>query len=108
MWLPRRSNLWQRAGLSLVGLAGPLIGLTLLGSQLDLGVVDTPLYVAGLTTVGYLSLWSFLAAAGWAAIAAQLASLTFGRYGPYAAGLEPPPAGLVRRSLRSVLRARRA
>ncbi len=108
LWLPLRSNLWQRGGLFFVGLAGPLIGLAVLGRQLDLGVVDTPLYVAGLTTVGYLSLWSFLAAVGWAAAAAQLASLTFGRYGPYAAGLEPPPAGAVRRSLRSVLRVKRA
>lgn len=106
MLLPLRSNVWQRVGLFLVGLAGPLIGLTLLARQLGLGALDTPLYVAGLTTVGYLSLWSFLAAVGWAAAAAQLASLTFGRYGPYAAGLEPPPAGVVRRSLRRVVRAR--
>ncbi|MBM2822063.1 MAG: Peptidase protein, partial [Thermoleophilia bacterium] len=85
---------------------GPLLALALLARQLDLGAFDTPLYVTGLATVGYLSVGSVLAGIVWAAAAAQLAALAFGRYAPYAHGMEPPPAGVVRRSLRSVIRVR--
>jgi hypothetical protein len=106
MWLPLRSRLWQRALLYWTGLAGPLLGLALLARQLGLGALDTPLYVTGLTTVGYLSVGSVLAAIVWAAAAAQVAALAFGRYAPYAHGAEPPPAGIVRRSLRRVIRVR--
>ena len=106
MWLPLRSRLWQRALFYWAGLTGPLLGLALLGRQLDLGALDTPLYVTGLATVGYLSVGSVLAAIVWAAAAAQLAALAFGRYAPYAHGTEPPPAGVVRRSLRRVIHVR--
>jgi len=106
MWLPFRGPLWRRALLFGVGLAGPLVSLFLLSRQLDLGALDTPLYVVGLTTVGYLSLGSMLAAIAWAAVAAQLATLTFGRYAPYANGVDPPPPGVVRRSVRGIVRAR--
>jgi hypothetical protein len=106
MWLPLRSRLWQRSLVFGVGLAGPLLGLLLLSRQLDLGPVDAQLYVVGLLTVGYVSLGTALAAIVWAAVASQLAALTFGRYAPYAQGLEPPPAGVVRQSIRSVARAR--
>jgi hypothetical protein len=107
MWLPLRSRLWRRAVVFGVGLLGPLLGLVLLSRQLDLGAVDTPLYVVGLATVGYISLGSVLAGVAWAAVTAQLAALTFGRYAPYAQGMESPPAGVVRRSLQSIAHARR-
>jgi len=103
MWLPLRGRLWQRAVVFVLGLAGPLLGFLLLSHQLGLSAVDTPLYVIGLATVGYISLGSVLAGVAWAAVAAQLAAVTFGRYAPYAQGLEPPPAGVLRRSLRSIL-----
>ena len=45
-------------------------------------------------TVGYVPLSSVLLAIAWLAAAAQLAALAFGRYAPYAGGVEPPPAGL--------------
>jgi hypothetical protein len=106
MWLPLRDRLWQRALLYGVGLAGPFLGFALLARQLGLGALDTPLYVTGLATVGYLSVGSVLAAIVWAAAAAQVAALAFGRYAPYAHGMEPPPAGVVRRSIRSVVHAR--
>ncbi|MGH3137729.1 MAG: M28 family peptidase [Gaiellaceae bacterium] len=106
MWLPLRGRLWHRAFFFGVGLAGPLLGVLLLSRQLDLSAIDTPLYVIGLATVGYLSAGSVLAAVAWAAVTAQLATLTFGRYAPYAHG-EPPPAGVVRRSIRRVVRDRR-
>jgi hypothetical protein len=102
MWLPLRSRLWQRAVVFVAGLLGPILGLLLLSQQLDLGAVDTPLYVIGLVTVGYLSLGSVLAGVAWAAVTAQLATLTFGRYAPYAQGREPPPAGVLHRSLRTL------
>jgi hypothetical protein len=107
MWLPLRGRLWYRVLLFGLGLAGPVLGIVLLSRQLDLGFVDTPLYVTGLATVGYLSPGSMLAAVVWAATTAQLATLTFGRYAPYADGVEPPPAGDVRRSVRRVVGTRR-
>jgi len=107
MWLPFRGPLWRRALLFGVGLAGPLLSLFILSRQIDLGALDTPLYTVGLATVGYLSLGSMLAAIAWAAAAAQLATLTFGRYTPYAQGIEPPPPGVVRRSVRGIARGRR-
>jgi hypothetical protein len=99
LWLPLRARLWQRALLFGVGLAGPFLGLLLVSRQLALGLIDTPLYLAGLATVGYVSLGSVLAALAWAAVAAQVAALAFGRYTPYAQGQEPPPAGAIRRSV---------
>jgi hypothetical protein len=104
MWLPLRGRLWRRGLVFSVGLAGPLVGLLLLSQQLALDALEAPLYVLGLVTVGYVSLGSVLAATAWAAVAGQFASLAFGRYAPYAQGLEPPPAGVVRRSVRGVFR----
>ena len=64
--------------------------------RVGLGPADTALYVVGLVTVGYLPLSNVLLAIAWLAAAAQLAALAFGRYAPYAGGVEPPPAGLFR------------
>jgi hypothetical protein len=104
IWLPLRGRLWRRAVVFGVGLAGPLVGLVLLSQQLDLDALEAPVYVLGLVTVGYISLGSVLAATVWAAVAGQFASLAFGRYAPYAQGVEPPPAGVVRRSVRGLFR----
>ena len=84
LWLPLRSPLWQRVGLYAIGLLGPLCGILLLGHELGLGPADAALYIAGLATVGYVSLFSVLLTVAWLAAAAQLAALAFGRYGPYA------------------------
>ncbi len=108
IWLPLRSRLWERILLFLAGLAGPVLGLVLLAFELDLAVLDAPLYVAGLATVGYLSAGSVLLAVAWAAAASQVAALAFGRYGPYAGGAEPPPPGSLRRSVGRLVRATRA
>ena len=69
------------------------------GRQLGLSVLDAALYVIGLITVGYLPLGSALLGLAWAAAATQIGALAFGRYAPYAGGLEPPPAGPIRRAL---------
>jgi hypothetical protein len=103
LWLPLRARSWARAALFAAGFAGPVTGLVILASQLDLGLLDTVLYVLGLATVGYVSIGSVLLALAWAAAAGQLGALAFGRYAPYAGGAEPPPAGLVRTALGSLL-----
>jgi hypothetical protein len=99
-WLPLRTRPWTRAALYGVGLAGPLVGLLVLADELDLALLDAPMYVCGLVTVGYVPLPSVLLALAWAAAAGQLGALAFGRYAPYAAGAEPPPPGAVRKALR--------
>ena len=106
MWIPLHGRLWRRALVFGIGLAGPLLGLLLLSRQLALNAFDTALYVVGLATVGYLSPGFVLAAIVWAAVAAQFAVLSFRRYAPYAQGAEPPPAGLIRRTLQNVFEAR--
>ena len=99
LWLPLRQRFWSRIGVYLAGLLGPVLGLLLLGHEIGLGPADTALYVVGLVTVGYLPLSNVLLAIAWLAAAAQLAALAFGRYAPYAGGVEPPPAGLFRSAL---------
>jgi hypothetical protein len=98
LWLPLRTEIWARVALYAAGLAGPVGLLVVLGNELGLSLPDTALYVAGLATVGYLSLPSILLVLAWAASAAQLAALAFGRYSPYAGGVEPPPPGVARPS----------
>jgi Peptidase family M28 len=106
LWLPLRTGFWQRALVYLLGLIGPVGGLLVLGSELGLGLANTVLYVIGLATVGYMPLPSIALALAWAASAAQLGALAFGRYAPYARGVEPPPPGLVRQAVRRVGRRR--
>jgi hypothetical protein len=96
LWLPLRTRLWPRVGIYLAGLLGPVLGLFLLGREVGLGPADTTLYVLGLATVGYVTLPTVLLVIAWLAAAAQLATLAFGRYAPYAGGAEPPAPGHVR------------
>jgi hypothetical protein len=105
LWLPLRARVWQRAFLFGLGLVGPLMGVVVLAHELDLGPFDSLLYVVGLATVGYVSLGAVLASIVWAAAAAQTATIAFGRYAPYAQGVEPPPPGVVRQSVRAVAKA---
>ncbi|OFW71671.1 MAG: hypothetical protein A2Y55_10400 [Actinobacteria bacterium RBG_16_68_12] len=109
LWLPLRTRPWTRAALYVAGLMGPVVGLLVLADELDLGPHQATLYVAGLVTIGYIPLFSVLLALAWAAAAAQLAALAFGRYAPYAAGAEPPPRGVIRASVARIgRRTRRA
>lgn len=95
---------WRRVALFFLGLAGPIIGLWLIASAAELSIPRAALYVLGLATTGYVSVWSVLAALVWATAAAQVAALAFGRYGPYAGGVEPPPPGVVRGAIRELAR----
>jgi hypothetical protein len=79
-----------------------------LAHELGLGLLDAMLYAAGLVTVGYVSLGSVLLALIWAASAAQIGAVAFGRYAPYAGGLEPPPPGAFRTALSRLTSARYA
>jgi hypothetical protein len=96
LWLPLDGRFGWRVGLYLVGLSGPIVGLVLLGRQLEMSPVDAPFYVIGLFTVGYLPLVSALLGLAWVASAAQLAAVAFGRYSPYAGGAARPPGPLRR------------
>ena len=99
LWLPLDARPAVRASVFAVGLLGPIAGLLLLGNELGLSVLDAALYVIGLFTVGYLPLGSALLGIVWAAAATQLGAIAVGRYAPHAAGMEPPPAGPIRRVL---------
>jgi Peptidase family M28 len=99
LWLPLGTRIWPRIAIYLAGLLGPIAGLLVLGRELGLGLLDTLLYVVGLATVGYVSLPSILLVLIWLTAAAQLAALAFGRYAPYAGGVEPPPPGPIRRAV---------
>jgi len=99
LWLPLEGRLAVRLLLLLTGLAGPVIGLLLLGRELGLSLPDTTLYVVGLFSVGYLPVGSALLGLAWAAAATQIGALALGRYAPHAAGVERPPSGPLRRSL---------
>jgi hypothetical protein len=100
LWLPLERRLWHRVSLFALGLAGPVAALFVLGHELGVSIVSAALYAIGLVTVGYLSLGSALLFLVWAAAAAQVGALAFGRYAPYAGGAEPPPPGPLRRTLR--------
>ncbi|HEX4747745.1 MAG TPA: M28 family peptidase [Gaiellaceae bacterium] len=97
--LPLDGRLGARVCVYALGLAGPLLGLVLLGNQLGLSPLEAALYVVGLLTVGYLPVASAVLGLGWIAAGTQLAALASGRYAPYAGGLEPPPPGPLRRLL---------
>jgi hypothetical protein len=99
LWLPLERRLWHRATLFALGLAGPVAALFVLGHELGVSIAGAVLYVVGLVTVGYLPLGSALLFLVWAAAAAQVGALAFGRYAPYADGAEPPPPGPARRAL---------
>jgi len=99
LWLPLEARLGVRLLALAAGFLGPAVGLVLLGRELGLSVLGATQYVVGLYTVGYLPLGSALLGIAWAAAAAQIAALAVGRYAPYAAGVEPPPAGPIRRAL---------
>jgi Peptidase family M28 len=100
LWLPIERQLWQRAVLFVVGLAGPVLGLVLLANELGLSVPRAALYAVGLVTVGYVPLSSAAVGLVWLAAAAQVAAIAFGRYAPYANGAEPPPPGAIRTLVR--------
>jgi hypothetical protein len=108
LWLPLQSRLWERITLFAGGLIGPVGGILVLSSELGLSFPRTVYYVVELATVGYLPLRSVAFMVAWLAGAAQVAALAFGRYAPYAGGLEPPDPGPVRQLVARRRRRRRS
>jgi hypothetical protein len=98
LWLPQAqaSGPLVRAGLLVLGFAGPLILMLSFSTRLDLGL-QTPWYLLSLVSVGYVP-WIVVAlACAWLAVAAQLTALAVGRYGPASPSQRRP-----RRTLRLV------
>jgi hypothetical protein len=84
LWLPQAqaSSPLTRAGLLVLGFAGPLILLLSFSTRLGLGI-ETPWYLLSLVSVGYVP-WIVVALGfAWLAVAAQLTALAVGRYAPY-------------------------
>ena len=81
LWLPQigARGTWFRDVLYGVGLAGPVLALTAIGTQLELGL-NAPLYVISLMTLGLISWPTILTLLAWAAVATQLGALASGRY----------------------------
>ena len=82
LWLPLADPRgWFRDALYGVGLAGPVLALIAIGTQLELGL-NAPLYIISLMTLGFVSWPTVLTLLAWAAIATQLGALASGRYAP--------------------------
>jgi Peptidase family M28 len=88
LWLPQlhRRGGWRRDVAYGLGLAGPVLALVVIATQLDLGL-GAPLYVTALMTQGFVPWTTVLIMLVWAAVAAQLGALAAGRYMP-GAGVE--------------------
>ena len=88
LWLVqmRTRGASPRTALYVVGLAGPLLVVVSVAVRFGLGL-DAPWYLAELTALGYISMFTLLLVLAWAAVAAQVLTVTTGRYAPY-----PPPA----------------
>ena len=104
LWLPATMRGWLRDCLYGTGLAGAVVVIVSIGSRFGLGA-RTPLYLVQLVTVGYLPWTTVGLVLVWIAVASQLASLTSGRYGPYADGVSHPPPGAIREAVRRSVRA---
>ena len=111
LWLPqvRRRPPFVRAVVFAAGLIGPVLLLSLVAKRLGLGL-DTAWYLAELTAIGYVPIVAVVLALAWMAVAAQLLTVTAGRYAPYPGATEGARPGAVRTSVRTVVlgvRARR-
>ena len=87
LWLPQAqaSGPLARAGLLVLGFAGPLILLLSFSTRLGLGF-ETPWYLLSLVSVGYVPWIAVGLGFAWLAVAAQLTALAVGRYAPYSSG----------------------
>jgi hypothetical protein len=108
LWLPqlRAAHPLARFGVLALGFTGPLLLLGSLAVRYDLGW-DALWYLVTLRSVGYVSFVVIPLLVIWLAAAAQLATLTAGRYAPYPEASALPPRGPLRRAVRSVVLARR-
>ena len=106
LWLPqvRAAPLPARLGVLALGLAGPALLVGMFAVRFDLGW-DAFWYLAALRAVGYVPFIVMPLLVVWLAAGGQLAALAAGRYAPYPAATDLPPAGPLRRFLRGGARA---
>jgi len=104
LWLPQihGRGVAARAGVLLLGFAGPALLLWSFASRYGLGL-DSPWYVASLYSLGYAPAAGAAIALAWAAAAAQLVAISTGRYAPYPAASERPPRGPIRETIRRLV-----
>jgi hypothetical protein len=108
LWLPQVQSRPPavRAGVFLVGFAGPVYLVWSFATHYGLGL-DAPWYIAELFAVGYAPLALLVIAVGWLAAAGQLAALAAGRYAPYPATNERSRRGPIRELIRTLVLAPR-
>ncbi|MCL4289051.1 MAG: M28 family peptidase [Thermoleophilia bacterium] len=108
LWAPhfRDRPVLVRALLYALGLAGPAGLVASFATRYGLGF-DAPWYVATLFTTGYASTALLACLLVWAAAAAQVGVVLFGRYAPYPPAAERAPRGPIRTAIRSGARAAR-
>ena len=108
LWLPqlRAAHPLARVGVLALGFTGPLLLIGSIASRYDLGW-DSLWYLVTLRSVGYVSFVLIPLLVVWLAAAAQLSTLTTGRYAPYPEASARPPRGPLRRAVRSLVFARR-
>lgn len=112
LWLPQvhERSPWLRAGLLLLGFAGPALLALTFARRFALGL-DTPWYLLTLVSTGYVPWIAVFIAFAWLGPAAQLAALAAGRYAPYPDAADRVPRGPLRDVARRsalALRRRRA
>jgi hypothetical protein len=109
LWLPqlRDRPLALRLAVYGAGFIGPLVLFASFAFRYELGI-DALWYLAALVSVGYVPLALVLVSLAWAAVAAQVGSLTVGRYAPYPPPEERAARGPIRETIRrGVLASRR-
>jgi hypothetical protein len=96
LWLvqARGRDARLRAALYVAGLAGPALLLGSMALRFGLGL-DAPWYLAELTALGYVPIFTFIIVLAWAAVAAQVLAVTAGRYAPYPSAEARPARGAV-------------
>jgi Peptidase family M28 len=109
LWLPniRHRSPWLRAAVVIAGFAGPGLIVGSFAFRYGLGW-HAPWYIAELHVLGYVPFVVVPIAAAWMAGAAQLVTLTAGRYAPYPEPAERPRLGPARRVLRRIVLSTRA
>jgi hypothetical protein len=109
LWLPniRHRSPWLRAAVVVAGFIGPGFILGSFAFRYGLGW-HALWYVAELRALGYVPFVIVPIAAAWMAGAAQLVTLTAGRYAPYPEPAERRRLGPARRVLRQIVLATRA
>ncbi len=108
LWLPQVQSreMPVRAGVFLLGFAGPALLVWLFAVQYGLGW-DAPWYLAKLFAVGYAPRTLLVIGLGWLAAAGQLVAIAVNRYAPYPGPSERPRRGPIRDLIRTLLLAQR-